>query len=432
VTLRARQVFPVDAAPIEDGAVTIEGERIASVGSAHGVGACDAVLDLGNAAILPGLVNAHTHLEFSDLTQPLGRPGMAFPDWIRAVVAHRRSKVGDSLRESPSLERRNAVAAGLAESLRGGVTTLGEIATAGWLAEPFGDSPVAATVFFELIGLRRELIEERLSSATDHLLSTSTDAERSWRPGLSPHAPYSVHPQLLAHCIKLARQSASPVAFHLAESRAEIELLRDGSGPFRELLIELGAWDETAIPRGTRPLDYLKLLARAPRALVIHGNYLAEDEIAELARQAATMSLVYCPRTHAYFGHEPYPLARLLERGVNVALGTDSRASNPDLSLLGEMRHVAARGDVPPATAFRLGTLNGAKALGLDHQIGSITAGKQADLCVMNLPEGNADPYELLLGHPASVLGVVKRGNFVYADPVNPLASRLSLGMICK
>ncbi len=133
-----------------------------------------------------------------------------------------------------------------------------------------------------------------------------------------------------------------PVAMHLAESREELDLLRDGTGPFQDLLDERSMWDPQAIPLGSRPLDYLRMLADAPRALVIHGNYLDDEELAFLGANRERMSLVYCPRTHAYFFHPPYPLGRALAAGVHVALGTDSRASNPDLSLLEEMRFVCA------------------------------------------------------------------------------------------
>ena len=132
-----------------------------------------------------------------------------------------------------------------------------------------------------------------------------------------------------------------PLAMHLAESREEIEFLRDGRGPFRELLESRGGWDPTARPRGARPLDELRVLSRAHRALVVHGNYLDDEEIDFLGRQRRQMAVVYCPRTHAWFGHARYPLEKLLAAGAIVALGTDSRASSPDLSLLAEMRHVA-------------------------------------------------------------------------------------------
>ena len=150
-----------------------------------------------------------------------------------------------------------------------------------------------------------------------------------------------------------------PVALHLAETREELELLQSGTGPFVPMLQSFDAWHPDVIPRGTRPLDFLRALGQAHRALVIHGNYLNSEEITFLAALAARMSLVYCPRTHAYFGHEPYPLASLLAAGVNVAVGTDSRASNPDLDLWEELRYLQRHfGDaVAPADVLRMATL---------------------------------------------------------------------------
>jgi cytosine/adenosine deaminase-related metal-dependent hydrolase len=186
---------------------------------------------------------------------------------------------------------------------------------------------------------------------------------------------------------------------HVAESTEELQLLRDGTGPFQELLNERSMWDVEAIPRGSRPLDYLRILSIAPRALVIHGNYLDAEEHAFLAANVDRMSLVYCPRTHAYFKHPTYALPLLLERGVRVALGTDSRASNPDLDLFAEMRHVATSfSHIDPQTVLRMGTLAGAEALGRDAEVGSITPGKFANLVALPLPPHTAQSAEDALG----------------------------------
>ena len=134
--------------------------------------------------------------------------------------------------------------------------------------------------------------------------ATSTSCSR----GISPHAPYTVHPGLLKRLVALAVEKKLPVAMHLAESREELELLATGTGPFRDLLVDRSMWDTEAIPLGSTPLDYLRTLAEAPRALVIHGNNLSDEEIGFLAAHRERMSVVYCPRTHAYFGHDPYPL----------------------------------------------------------------------------------------------------------------------------
>ncbi len=351
--------------------------------------------DLGNVAILPGLVNAHAHLEFSDLSEPLGEPGMGFVDWIRLVIERFRQRPGTS--EQP-------VRHGLEESIRWGTTALGEIAQPNWLADLFEQSVLDTTVFLELIAPTPQRMAPLLELALRHVRPVGTS--RHWRPGLSPHAPYSVHPQLLDAAVSLSAAERVPLAFHLAESREELELLRSGSGPFRGLLEELGTCDPELFPPGRRPLDYLKQLAAAHRTLIIHGNYLDGEEIAFLAGHAERMSVVYCPRTHDYFRHDAYPLEKMLAAGVVVALGTDSRASSPDLSLLGEMRRVARQfpsiaGDV----ILRLGTLHGALALGHGSEVGSLEPGKRADLIVVALPERDAaDPHELLFDSDKPVI----------------------------
>jgi cytosine/adenosine deaminase-related metal-dependent hydrolase len=203
----------------------------------------------------------------------------------------------------------------------------------------------------------------------------------------------------LEQAVELSAAQQVPLAMHLAESLEELELLMSASGPLRQLLADLGAWDPTAIPRGIRPGDYLQILSRAHRALIIHGNFLTSDEIGLLAAGRDRLSVVYCPRTHARLGHGAYPLAEVLAAGVNVALGTDSRASNPDLSLLAEMRWVYRHHPaISPEQIIRMGTVDGAHALGLSAVAGTLTPGKRAGLAVIPLPPNDGgDPYELLL-----------------------------------
>jgi cytosine/adenosine deaminase-related metal-dependent hydrolase len=183
-----------------------------------------------------------------------------------------------------------------------------------------------------------------------------------------------------------------------------------------ELLASLGAWDASAIPHGMRPLDYLRRLARAPRALVIHGNYLENEEREFLAAHADHMAVVYCPRTHAFFAHEPYPLVDLLRQGVNVVLGTDGRASNPDLNLLEEARLVAAKHTaVSPAEALSLITLGAAKALGLVGQVGSLAPGKLANIAAIPIgSRATRDPCELVIASTTAPQAVWWRGSRVF------------------
>jgi len=401
-TLRARYVFPVSGQPIADGLLSIAGGRIVAVGrQPGGAPGGSPVEDLGNVAVLPGLVNAHTHLEFSDLSEPLGTPGMGFVDWIRRIIGLFRQQRSTS---------RGPIARGLQECIRSGTTTLGEIAQPGWPADLFQAAALEATVFLELIAPTPERVGPLLELAPKHL--RAADPSGPWRPGLSPHAPYSVLPQLLTVAVSLSATGRVPVAFHLAESREELQLLRSGSGPFRDYSDELGTCYPDLFGRGTRPLDYLHTLAAAARALIIHGNYLDDEEIAFLAGQAERMSVVYCPRTHAYFGHDAYPLQQMLAAGVTVALGTDSRASAPDLSLLAEIRFVADRyPTLARDVVLRLGTINGARALGRDQEIGSLEPGKYANLAVVALPDRDAaDPHELLFESDQPVIQTWYRG----------------------
>jgi cytosine/adenosine deaminase-related metal-dependent hydrolase len=407
ISVKARVVFPVDRPPIQHGVVTIEGNRIVEVGTTAPTGD---VIHLGLTALMPGLVNSHTHLEFSDLQKPLGMPGMSLVEWIRLVIAQRRRN-DDS--QGPSLLR------GLLESRTAGVTTIGDIATS---TDDLSGGTIDATYFHEVIGFSLPRAESALSAVCGKsalnprwLAFRAGHSGCDTRHGISPHAPYTVSPQLIYELVMLARERSMPMAMHLAESREELELLQSGEGPFQELLEERSMWDPDVIPLGSRPMNYLKLIADAPRSLVIHGNYLDKEELAFIGARREKMSLVFCPRTHAYFKHDAYPLAKAAAAGARVALGTDSRASNPDLDLLAEMRVVArAHSEISPHDVLRMGTLAGAEALGRDGDAGSLTAGKLANLVAVPLPaDFNGGPdaaLESLLASDARVSAVWVRG----------------------
>ncbi len=386
-SLKARWVVPVEGQPISGGVVTIENGLIVAVND--NAIATGPIEDLGDVALLPGLVNAHTHLEFSDLESPLGRPGMPLPDWIRLVINERKQS---------SKNVAQNILKGLQESLRWGVTLIGNIATS--VSHAPQDVPEILD-FQEVIGFSSGRVDSAFAEALERI-------EKSGSAGVSPHAPYTVHPQLLDKLIDEAARRKLPMAMHLAESQQELELLEQGTGGFYELLEERSMWDDKAISRGTKPLGYLQALSRASRALVIHGNYLSDEELTFLAANSDRMSLVYCPRTHAYFEHEAYPLTKLLAAGVHVALGTDSRASNPDLSLLGEMQFVADRLRVPPEQIVRMATLSGAKALGRGNQTGSISPGKIANFTALAC--NSQDPCQEIVHGEDAPIGVWLQG----------------------
>jgi len=405
-SLQARWVLPIEGPPIAGGVVTIAEGRIVAVGKRDPDGG--PVLDLGDVALLPGLVNVHTHLEFSQLEKPLGKPGMALPDWIRLVIAGRQHA-----NRNPSA----AVEAGLQQSSRHGVTTIGEIATGEFYGSSSAEFP-QQILFQEVIGFSAARSESVLAEVQQRLQNNR--ASTSWQStcitalGLSPHAPYTVHPQLLERLVDLACQQHLPIAMHLAESPEELEFLASASGPFRDILVERSMWDDKAIPQGTKPLDYLKMLARAPRSLAVHGNYFSNEEIQFLSEQRDRMSVAYCPRTHYYFDHSEYPLEKMLSAGVQVALGTDSRASNPDLSLLEEMRFVARRyPKISPSQILELGTLSGAQALGMADEVGSLAPGKWANLIAVPCDAGEMKPEAAILHNSRAATQTWLRGKSV-------------------
>lgn len=286
-------------------------------------------------AVLPQFVNVHTHLEFSLHRQPV-KPALPFTDWISAVVADRR-------RQSQQ-QTETAVISGLRESEQAGVGVIGEICTsdAGRTAVQKADYSGQVIAFRELLSFNRDGLDDQLQIAVRHLEQTSP----SVRPALSPHAPYSVHPDLFAAAVDLARNQGCCVAMHLAETKSELELLDRQSGEFVDFLQRLKLWNDRTLKPGTTIFSYLQKLAQAPAALAIHGNYFGPQEVKFLLKnpQVAT---VYCPRTHRYFRHSTHPWQQLRAGGGTVLLGTDSRASNPDLSIWRELQLLSRESATP-------------------------------------------------------------------------------------
>ena len=283
---------------------------------------------------MPGLVNAHTHLEFSDLEAPLGPAGLAFTDWIELVVRHRQMMAE---REDWPNSKSLAIAKGLNESAAAGVSLIGEISTQPVCATAYDTSHVEVVAFLERLGRDDSQLQQKLQS-----LETDCAAFRqpSIQMGISPHAPYSVSDRLLDGLLAWAASKRLPIAMHLAESEAELSLLKKGTGAFIDLLKKLNAWFPDSYTKKSRPLDYLQKLAKMKSSLLIHGNFFSADELDFVAQHRDRMTPVFCPRTHQFFENGRYPLLQMLDRGIDVAVGTDSRASNPDLCVLSELKTI--------------------------------------------------------------------------------------------
>jgi cytosine/adenosine deaminase-related metal-dependent hydrolase len=323
------------------------------------------------------------------------------PAWLRDVIRHRRfCKAEETLA---------AIRQGLDECIRTGTTLVGDISGDGSSWQALAGAGARAVVFRELLGLPQDRAETALAAGRAWL--TEHPATPTCRPGLSPHAPFSARADLFERAALLARQARCPLATHLAESGEELELLHQHRGPFVDFLKELGVWGPEGLARS--PADVMKLCDGGNPKLFIHGNYLAPS--AGIPRNS---TIVYCPRTHAAFGHPPHPFRVFLDRRIRVALGTDSLASNPDLDLLAEARFLhSLHPDLPGDVLLRMATLSGAEALGWGDETGSLAPGKSADLVSVpvNGPDA-ADPHALLFDSGAAVQRVLCRGVWLVGE----------------
>ena len=351
---------------------------------------CCEIVDVAGA-IAPGWVNAHSHLEFSDLESPLGHPSIRFTDWIRLIVSH-RNQSNEHRSKSKSIEK------GLSESFHSGVRLIGEIATSPFDQRDYaslGESSVIA-FFFEQLGRNESAFagqDQELQQFLDQQISIAQKSEETCSNtfGVSPHAPYSVHPELLKQMCVRAASANRTVAMHVAETTEEIELIENQTGDFVDLLKDFGVWNPESFEIGYSIQQVLKTLSTVPRSLVVHGNYLTDSELDFIATQSGRMSIVYCPRTHAYFGHSRYPIHKMIERGIQVCVGTDSRASNPDVDLFQELKHIVETfPELDPGQVLAMGTIHGARALGFNDHFGSIEPGKIAALNNVTHPDSAA------------------------------------------
>ena len=405
--IKARYVVPVDAPVIEDGGVKIDAGRITAVGPAREL-SDDVTTDYGDAVICPGFVNAHTHLELTSCAG-LVPPTPDFSDWLQHLIAVAKDTLATGEAVSTS------VLAGIEQSLRSGVTLVGDITSRPDLSRPhLAKSALRCVSFGEVIaiGTLRDRVTEQLEAALDRELETAT-----FRVGVSPHAPYTVEPTPMRRCAARADEVDAPIAIHLAETDAETEFTRNGSGPFAQHLQALGVWDNRIpVPQCSAVELANRCGVLGPRTVIAHGNYVTDLEIEFIARSRA--SVAYCPRTHDAFGHEPHRFRDMLALGVNVCIGTDSLASNPSLSILDELRFLRRNHpDLDPMDLLRMGTLRGATALGFGDVTGSLTPGKSADVVVIPVSAGAAPQgWASMLESEAKLLEVMAAGKTMEQD----------------
>ena len=372
--LRARAVVTMDGPPIGNGAVAVSGDRIVDVGKFPEVSARysgQEIIDLGEQVLLPGLINAHCHLDYTCLRGKIPRQ-KSFTDWISAINTE-KSKL------SPQ-DYIASISEGFAEAKQFGTTTVANLTAFPELIRQLPGPPIRTWWFAELIDVRSP---KRTNEFVDSAIESLKFAQNY---GLAPHALFTASKNLYQRCEQAGKDVL--LTTHLAESREEMEMFRDGSGPLYEFMENIGrdmgdCGHETALERFFKVRDSSNALhsARNDDWLVAHLNELTESDFELLEKVKTKFHVVHSPRSHDYFGHSPFQSERLRRLGFNICLGTDSLASNESLSLFAEMRPFQRREpEISPEKIFEMVTVNPASALRQQNTLGRIRPEFRADL----------------------------------------------------
>ena len=417
--LRARWVLPLVREPIENGAILIQEGRIQQVGPWPELQRQSRARleDLGEVILLPGLVNAHCHLDYTGMAGQI-TPLKSFSDWIKALLALKAHWTYTDYAAS--------WLAGARMLLHHGVTTVADIeAVPELLPEVRLATPLRVCSFVEMTGVRsRRAPAQIIAEAIEHIAAVPTAAR--WA-GLSPHAPYSTTPELLRQSAAAARQRGWLITTHLSESAEEFEMFLRARGPMYDWLQSQRDPSDCGLGSPTGALERAGLLAE--NFIAVHVNYLAPGDASLLGERGC--GVVHCPRSHAYFRHEPFPWKELEEAGVNICVGTDSLVSTVvptgerlELNLLAELRAMQrAHPGLSPERLLRFITLQGAKALRRAGELGELSPGALADLIAIAGRSTAGDVYETVIAHPGPVARVMINGQWVHSSDLPPETS---------
>ncbi len=427
IRYHARWVLPIARPALRDATVVVEGHRIAWVGP-RADAPPGADVELGEAILIPGLVNTHTHLELTAMRGFLEE--LDFADWIiRLATAKRRVLSRDDLLDAARL--------GLVEGLHAGITTYADTCDSGVAFDAMLEAGVRGIMYQEVFGPDPAQCEASLAELCAKLALLRPRETPLVKAGISPHAPYTVSDALFTACARLAGDERLPMAVHVAEGIHESRLVERAEGIFADGLRKRGL---PLAPRGRSPVALLErtgVLGVAP--LLIHCVRVDADDIALMRK--ANVAVAHCPASNARLGHGIAPLREMLDAGLRVGLGSDSVASNNRMDLLEEARLASlfqgARAQrahaLPAREAIALATIGGARALGLEQRIGTLEAGKEADLAAFALDGAHAVPVQepeaaalhALRGSDAVFVAVagevrVRDGALAGADPALP------------
>lgn len=389
----ARFVLPITAPPIEDGAVLVESGRIRAVGRRAELAVAHPgarAVEFGDAVLLPPLANAHTHLELTGYPSWCGawqdKPERgSFVGWIRHLIRVKSNLPRDSYAA--------AIQAGIRACLSSGCGAVGDVLSSHFARAAYRGSPLLGRVYFELLGQDPAVARQQLDILDDVFGEAPFGRLEA---GLSPHSPYTLAPAVLDELLAHAGRRHWPVSLHLAESPEEVAFLTAAKGAIAEQLYPYVGWQDR-LPKaaGLRPVPYLMSRAPLPQSLLLaHGVQVSAEEVAQV--KASGASVVLCPRSNAQLGVGKAPVVAYRRAGVPLALGTDSLASAPTLSIWDELAFAREwfADAMPAADWLAVATLGGARALGLDGEMGSLAADWPASFQVVATPAG-AGPADL-------------------------------------
>ena len=385
--IRARTVVRMEGGPIDNGSVVVNGEKIAAVGRFEEIrrGYDGEIVDLGEKILLPGLINAHCHLDYTMLRGKIAPHG-SFAGWIREINAQKAK-----LTEQDYIE---SIRAGFSEALRFGTTTIANLTAFPKLVGAITE-PIRTWWFGELIDVRNPADANAIVNEAVEYLKPA----KRW--GLAPHAPFTASTGLYARCEEIAAQENVLLTTHLAESREEMQMFRDASGPVFDFLKGIGRSMEDCGRESPLSL-FVRTRVLTDRWIIAHLNELDAPDF-DLLAKAPKFHIVHCPRSHAFFGHMPFALEHLRALGFNICLGTDSLASNSNLSLFAEMRELLRKeARLVPRDVVKMVTINGAAAMNQGGLLGVIRAGAYADLIALPDASGG-DVFEKTVAFEGTV-----------------------------
>jgi cytosine/adenosine deaminase-related metal-dependent hydrolase len=383
--ISARWIFPVTSTPLHNHALVVDEGSIREIRPL-----IESDPDPGETCLLPGLVNAHTHLAYTALRNNFD--ALSFFPWIRKITEEKQRLTREDVKRSTQL--------GISECLRHGITTVADMSDLEDSLEALFASPLRGVFYWEVFGVEKDAADQTWADLDDRYerLKDRYSSDRL-RIGISPHAPYTVRPSLYRRIAEWSVRRKVPLSFHVSESKAEEDFIREGKGIIADFLRTRAA-DWTILGR-TSIQHLYKTGIFETKPLIAHAVQASNQDL-NILRDSG-IAVAHCPKSNAKFGHGIAPVQTMLQQGIRVAIGTDSAASNNRLDLLEETRFALLQQRLryqeqilDAQNMLEMMTIDGARALQMEHQIGSLEVGKLADLALIQLPSGYSTSDQVL------------------------------------